>query len=83
MYGNRTKNSIIFKEALENLKDQFIERFRIYHVLSRERVDAEINNGRIDTEKLHLLFDKMIDIQKTDEFFLCGPEEMIFCVKGF
>lgn len=83
VYGNRTKSSIIFKEALEALKDKFIDRFRVYHVLSREKSDAPINHGRIDVEKLDLFFDKIIDMKRCDEFFLCGPEEMIFCIKGY
>jgi ring-1,2-phenylacetyl-CoA epoxidase subunit PaaE len=83
VYGNRTKNSIIFKEELEALKDKFIDRFRVYHILSRELTDVEINNGRIDVDKLQLLFDKLIDIKTSDDFFVCGPEEMIFCIKGY
>ena len=83
VYGNRTKASIIFKEELEALKDKFIDRFRIYHVLSREKTEAAINNGRIDIDKLDLFFDKIIDLNRCDEFFLCGPEEMIFCIKGY
>jgi ring-1,2-phenylacetyl-CoA epoxidase subunit PaaE len=83
VYGNRTKNSIIFKEELEALKDKFIDRFRIYHILSRETTDVEINNGRIDVSKLELLCSKLIDLKTCDEFFVCGPEEMIFCIKGY
>ncbi|MGZ3852913.1 MAG: 1,2-phenylacetyl-CoA epoxidase subunit PaaE [Flavisolibacter sp.] len=83
VYGNRTKNSIIFKEEIESLKDKFIDRFRVYHILSRELTEAEINNGRIDVAKLELLFNKVIDMQRSDEFFVCGPEEMIFCIKGY
>jgi ring-1,2-phenylacetyl-CoA epoxidase subunit PaaE len=83
VYGNRTKNSIIFKEELEGLKDKFIDRFRTYHILSRERSDAPINSGRIDVDKLELLTSKLINLEATDEFFLCGPEEMIFCIKGY
>jgi ring-1,2-phenylacetyl-CoA epoxidase subunit PaaE len=83
VYGNRTKNSIIFKEELEALKDKFIDRFRIYHILSRELTDTEINNGRIDVDKLELLFSKLINIKICDAFFVCGPEEMIFCIKGY
>jgi ring-1,2-phenylacetyl-CoA epoxidase subunit PaaE len=83
VFGNRSKNSIIFKEELEALKDKFIDRFRIYHILSREKTDALINTGRIDTDKLNLLFDKVIQLERSDEFFLCGPEEMIFCVRDF
>lgn len=83
VYGNRTRNAIIFKEALEALKDKFIHRFRVYHILSRERTDAAINYGRIDIPKLALLFDKVINESSTNEFFICGPEEMIFCIKGY
>jgi ring-1,2-phenylacetyl-CoA epoxidase subunit PaaE len=83
VYGNRTKNSILFKEELEALKDKFIDRFRIYHILSRETTDVEINNGRIDVGKLELLCSKLIDLKTCDEFFVCGPEEMIFCIKGY
>src|SRR5258708_6260480 len=32
VYGNRNKNSIIFKEELEGLKDKFMDRFRIIHI---------------------------------------------------
>ncbi|HVG13004.1 MAG TPA: FAD-binding oxidoreductase, partial [Flavisolibacter sp.] len=51
VYGNRTKGNILFKEELEALKDKFIHRLRIYHVLSREKTDAPLNYGRIDREK--------------------------------
>jgi ring-1,2-phenylacetyl-CoA epoxidase subunit PaaE len=82
VYGNRNKNSIIFKEELEGVKDKFIDRFSIIHILSRERTDAPINSGRIDLEKLNEL-NKLISYATVDEFFICGPEEMIFCVKDF
>jgi len=82
VYGNKNKNSIIFKEELEGLKDKFIDRFRVMHILSRERTDAPINNGRIDLKKLNDLR-KLIDYKNIDEFFICGPEEMIFSVKDF
>ena len=83
VYGNRNKNSIIFKEDLEALKDKFLNRFSVYHVLSREQAETPVNSGRIDIDKLNLFFDKLIDIKSCDEFFLCGPEEMIFCIKGY
>lgn len=83
VYGNKTKNSIIFKEELEALKDQYIDRFRIYHILSRERSDAPLNDGRIDIQKLELLSSRLINFETSDEFFLCGPETMIFCIRDF
>ena len=82
MYGNKSRSSIIFFEELEGLKNKFLNRFNFINILSREKTDAPINFGRIDTEKLTAL-SKLIDYNNTDEFFICGPEEMIFCVKDF
>ena len=82
VYGNRNVSSIIFKEDLEALKDKHLQRFRIYHILSRERTEADINYGRIDAEKCRQL-SKLIDLTSVDEFFICGPEKMIFAVKEF
>jgi len=83
VYGNRNRSSIIFREELEALKNKYINRFSIIHVLSREMTDAEINHGRIDAVKCKLLFDKKVADINADEFFICGPEEMIFTVKDF
>ena len=82
VYGNRSRSSIIFFEELEGLKNKFIDRFNFINVLSRERTETPINFGRIDIGKLSEL-EKLIDYKKMDEIFICGPEEMIFCVKNF
>ena len=80
VYGNRNTSSIIFKEELEALKDKHIERFSLYHILSRERMEAEINYGRINGDKCFQL-KKLVDLNAMDEIFICGPEEMIFSVR--
>lgn len=82
VYGNKNVSSIIFKENIEALKDKYLQRFRTYYILSRERTDADINYGRINAEKCSR-FSRLIDFNLVDEFFICGPEEMIFSVKGF
>jgi len=82
VYGNRSRSSIIFFEELEGLKNRFIDRFNLINILSRERTDSQINFGRIDIGKLTEL-EKLIDYKKMDEIFICGPEEMIFCIKNF
>ncbi|MES2372206.1 MAG: 1,2-phenylacetyl-CoA epoxidase subunit PaaE [Bacteroidota bacterium] len=81
VYGNRNRHSIIFKEELEALKNLYMDRFRVIYILSREKTDAAINFGRIDADKCNELCNKNLDINRTDEFFLCGPENMIFSVK--
>lgn len=82
VFGNRGRHSIIFFEELEALKNKYLNRFNLINILSREKTDAPVSSGRIDTQKLTGL-NKLIDYKNTDEFFICGPEEMIFCVKDF
>jgi ring-1,2-phenylacetyl-CoA epoxidase subunit PaaE len=83
VYGNKSRSSIIFFEELEGLKNQYMQRFNLIHILSREKTDAAINFGRITKDKCTHLFDKLIDLKQTDEFFLCGPQQMIFEVQEF
>ena len=82
VFGNKYTSSIIFKEELEAIKNKFIGRLQLIHILSRERTEAPINNGRIDAKKLEQL-SKLIQWKNVDEFFLCGPEEMIITTKDF
>ena len=82
VYGNRNRGSIIFFEELEGLKNKYLQRFNFINILSREKTDIPINNGRINREKLQQL-SKFIVYEKMDETFICGPEEMIFSIKDF
>ena len=82
VYGNRSRSSIIFKEEIEGLKNKYINRFSVVHVLSREKTDAALNQGRIDIAKCEQLF-KAAVTKEADGYFLCGPEEMIFTVRDF
>lgn len=82
VYGNKSRSSIIFFEELEGLKNKFLQRFNFINILSRERTDATLNFGKINVDKLNEL-SKLIDYNSIDETFICGPEEMIFCVKDF
>ncbi len=83
VFGNRNRNSIIFKEELEELKDKYIHRFRMLHVLSREKTETEINYGRLDALKCSQFAGKFINFSLIDDCFICGPEAMIFTIRDF
>jgi len=82
-YVNKTAKSIIFKEALEQLRNKFFGRLEIYYFLTKERRDIELFNGRFDDEKMEVLTKNFIDIPDTDEVFLCGPENMVNYVSKY
>lgn len=83
VYGNKQRKSILFREELEALKNIYLDRFQIIHVLSRERTESALHAGRIDTEKCIMISDKIVNLATIDEFFICGPAAMIDCVKNF
>jgi len=83
VYGNRHRGSILFREELEGLKNRYMDRLFLLHILSREQMDNPLNQGRIDTAKCGELCHRLIDLRMVDEVFLCGPEEMIFMLKGW
>ena len=80
-YLNRTVKSIIFKEEIERLKNQFFGRFQVFYFLTKEQRDIPFLNGRFDTDKLNVLTKTFIDIQDTNHCFICGPQEMIFLIR--
>jgi len=80
-YLNRSVKSIIFKEEIELLKNKYFGRFEIFHFLTKEHRSIELFNGRFSKEKMGILTEKIIDIPKVDECFICGPEEMIFLIR--
>lgn len=82
IYGNRNRASIIFKEQLEAIKNRYMQRFILHHILSREKTDAAFNYGRINASKCSEL-SAIVDIAQANEIFICGPEEMIFSLKGW
>lgn len=81
VYGNRTHQSVMFLEELENLKDEHVERFQLIHLFSRETVENELFNGRIDKEKARLILNSIVYQPMNAQYFLCGPREMVLDVK--
>jgi ring-1,2-phenylacetyl-CoA epoxidase subunit PaaE len=77
VYGNRRQASVMFHEALEDLKDRYLTRFRLYNVFSREQQDVELFNGRIDADKVRAFLATLIPADTIDEAFVCGPASMI------
>lgn len=81
-YGNRGIDSIIFREELENLKNKYLGRLSVHHILSRENLGSTLMNGRIDKTKCESFCDTIFEPSSVDTFFLCGPEDMIVSAKN-
>lgn len=81
-YGNRKGSAIIFREEVEDLKNRFMQRFRVFHVLSRDVQQVDLLRGRLDRAKVETLLDALVQVDTVDHFFVCGPEGMTEDVRG-
>lgn len=77
LYGSRATGQIIFRDQLEELKDRFMGRLSIVHVLSREQQDVPVLNGRLDGAKVLSLLAGLAPVAEIGDAFLCGPSTMI------
>jgi ring-1,2-phenylacetyl-CoA epoxidase subunit PaaE len=67
----------MFLEELEDLKNRYPDRFSLLHFLSREAQEAPLLDGRLDRKKLRTLLATVVPPGDVDEWFLCGPYEMV------
>ncbi len=77
LYGNRRVRDIIFKEQIEDLRDRFLARFQVVHVLSQEPMESPISSGRIDQEKILSIIQENRMFPSFGEAYICGPETML------
>lgn len=75
IFVNVSANSIMFLEELQDLKNQYMERFELFHVLDGERTETDLLSGRLDKERLTAILDGAKG-DAVDEWFLCGPLPM-------
>jgi len=77
VYGNRRMDTVMFNEALQDLKDRYRDRLTLIHVLSRQAQEVDLLQGRIDAAKVHAIIATLLPAASMDEVFVCGPEAMI------
>lgn len=77
VYGNRRMDSVMFNEALQDLKDRYAGRLTLIHILSRQAQEVPLLEGRIDGDKVRALIATLLPVASMDEVFICGPEAMI------
>lgn len=76
LYGNRSLQSTMFKEELDDLKNRYLTRLVLHHVFSREETEAPLNMGRMNQAKVTQLLQAVVPVQALDAVFVCGPYQM-------
>ena len=77
VYGNRDADSTMFRDELDDLEARYADRLRIIHVRSRDPRHPAHLRGRVDRPKLEQWLGSDLAAASVDEWFLCGPVEMV------
>ncbi|MEO6255451.1 MAG: ferredoxin--NADP reductase [Sphingomicrobium sp.] len=78
LYGNRDSSSVIFLDALADLKDRYLGRFELYHFLAEEAGDVELFNGMLDQKMCGHAIEQLVgNAGEVDAWFICGPGPMM------
>ena len=77
VYANRAVNTIMFRDELEDLKNLYMGRLNVIHVLESDSQEIDLFTGLVTQEKCDELFARWIDIGSVDTAFICGPEPMM------
>lgn len=76
LYANRTLQSAMFKEELEDLKNRYLTRLVLHYVFSGEDTEAAINMGLMNRDKVSQFLHSLIAPERISEAFICGPFQM-------
>jgi ring-1,2-phenylacetyl-CoA epoxidase subunit PaaE len=77
LLGNRSTSSTMFAEEIAALKDLYLDRLNVAHVMTREPRSSDLLNGRIDATHMSALLAAIIPHRDIDQWFLCGPMEAV------
>jgi ring-1,2-phenylacetyl-CoA epoxidase subunit PaaE len=77
-YGNRDSASVIFLDALADVKDKYLGRFELFHFLAEEEQAVELFNGMLDQAACSGAVERLVDDPLgVDAWFICGPGPMM------
>ena len=74
IYANRTARDVMFREELEDLKNDHMGRLSIIHILKNDPTGIDLFSGRIDAPKLDQMFKTWVPVARANAAFICGPE---------
>lgn len=76
LYANRSLASTMFKEAIEDLKNQYLTRVVLHHVFSDEPTELPLHHGLMNRDKLAEFLASLVPAASIDHAFICGPFQM-------
>jgi len=70
--ATKTATASSFKDALEDLKNNYVDRLEVHHILSREDQGSDVTKGRIDGEKVKVFEGRFFKADSSYGALLCA-----------
>ncbi len=80
VYGNKSSEDTLFKNDLDQLTNEYKNQLEVNYIYS-QKLGSNAGFGRINQDVVHDLLKSRYKDISFDEYFLCGPENMIDLVK--
>ncbi|NRD18511.1 ferredoxin--NADP reductase [Winogradskyella eckloniae] len=80
VYGNKTLTDAMFIDQLLQMKQQYDNRFHAHFIYSQAQEEDALF-GRIEKSTVNLIVKNKYKGVTIENFYLCGPEQMIHTVK--
>ena len=87
VFGNRNQDSVMFKEELKKIEEEYADRFVLVHSLSKPKSnwsdlwksasDYEYRKGRVNADCVHWFVNEYPPYAQNAEYYICGPGTMI------
>ncbi|MCO4818274.1 MAG: ferredoxin--NADP reductase [Bacteroidetes bacterium] len=83
VYANRDENSIIFKDAINQLTQTHSDRFNVVHILDNPGTEWNGLSGMLNSMKVTQLVNKLTDnTPGKADYFICGPTGLMQLVES-
>lgn len=76
IYGNKTIEDTIYFEEVNAMQQQYLGRFFVHHTFTKVHPEGSLF-GRIERSTVNYVLKNKHSEKHIDEYFLCGPEDMI------
>lgn len=84
IYGNSNQETVMFKDELKKLQEEYPDRLILVHSLSKpksswfsSKKEFEFRKGRVDTEAVNWFINEYPPYAQNVEYYICGPGKMI------
>ena len=76
VYGNKSVTETMFYDTIQQLKTNYPDRLLVQYIFSKSEEDGALF-GRIERSTVNFLLKNRFKDENIEEYYLCGPEEMI------